>query len=198
MVLSLEDPRIRVLLELRKEIDEEYSRLSRRLEKLREYRQAIDSMIGVKSFATADTALVTTASGATTSSPATAPPMPSAVTQEPRDIKVFTKDRKTLLAEMHIEGGNITITPAEHATYDIKRGAFARFFVERILGKFQKEDRERVERGELEWDNAFDFEVKGEDGLLKEIVIRNYGSEARLQEIQRALRWALEKIYTPR
>lgn len=179
-------------MELKREIDEEYERLTKRLEMLRAYRQALDTVIGVRSFATADAALTSAApSGAQV--PAAQPS-----TEERQTIDVYNKGRSLLLAQMIVEGANITIVPAEHALYDIKRGAFARFFVERILGKFQQEDRRRVENGEIGWEQAFDFEVKDEDGHLKEIVIRNYGSEAQLQEIQRALRWALEKIYTPR
>jgi hypothetical protein len=99
---------------------------------------------------------------------------------------------------MAVVGPDVTILPAEHAQYDIKRGAFARFFVERILGQFQREDRQRVENGELEWSEAFDFEVQAEDGILLQLVIRNFGSSSRLEEIQRTLRWALEKTYRAR
>ena len=90
------------------------------------------------------------------------------------------------------------IVPAEHAVYDITRGAFARFFLERILGKFQQEDRHRVESGEIEWEDAFDFEVSADDNILDEMVIRNIGDDTRQKEIQNALRWALEKTYSAR
>jgi hypothetical protein len=99
---------------------------------------------------------------------------------------------------MEIIGPDVTILPAEHALYDIKRGAFARFFVERILGQFQREDRQKVENGELEWSETFEFEVHAEDGILLQLVIKNFGSTNRLEEIQRTLRWALEKTYRAR
>jgi hypothetical protein len=102
------------------------------------------------------------------------------------------------LATIELESQNLTVTPASHAIYDIKRGAFARFFVERILGQFQQEDRHRVENGEIEWEQAFDFEVQADEGVLQQIVIRNYGEGNRLSEIQNTLRWALEKIYRAR
>ncbi|MCF2137499.1 MAG: hypothetical protein K9W43_09740 [Candidatus Thorarchaeota archaeon] len=196
MVHALEDPRIRILLELRKELDEEYERLSARLEKIRAYRQALDNTIGVGSFATADTALgkvdTTQPTATVQRTPETAAP------ETPKTIEVFNKSRTTLLATIQNENGTLVITPAEDALYDIKRGAFARFFVERILGKFQQEDRHRVENGEITWDQVFDFNVSDEEGFLKEIIIKNYGTKARLEEIQRALRWALEKVYTKR
>jgi len=102
------------------------------------------------------------------------------------------------LATIDVDGQTLTIIPAPHAIYDIKRGAFARFFVERILGKLQEEDRHKVENGEIEWEQAFDFEVRAEDGILQEMTIRNYGDDDRFDEIQRALRWALEKVYRAR
>ncbi|MHA1770767.1 MAG: hypothetical protein ACTSYL_10110 [Candidatus Thorarchaeota archaeon] len=196
MVYALEDPRIRILLELKKELDEEYERLSARLEKIRAYRQALDNTIGVGSFATADTVLGK--SGATQPTVPPQKPPETAAPEIPQTIEVFNKTRTTLLATIQNENGTLVITPAEDALYDIKRGAFARFFVERILGKFQQEDRHRVENGEITWEQAFDFNVSDEEGLLKKIVIKNYGSKARLEEIQRALRWALEKVYTKR
>lgn len=184
---------------MRKEIDEEYERLKTRLERLRAYRQALDGVIGVRSFATADAALGTAGTGLgtaqtgpSTEATSTTPP------ETPKTIELYNKSRSLLLATINIEDGSLRVTPAEHALYDIKRGAFARFFVQRILGKFQEEDRHRVENGEIEWDDAFDFEVKSEDGHLTEIIIKNYGTNERLQEIQRALRWALEKTYSKR
>ena len=50
----------------------------------------------------------------------------------------------------------------------------------------------------MTWDDAFDFDVRADDGMLEEIIIRNYRGEVRLTEIERALRWALEKIYRAR
>ncbi len=192
MVYALEDPRIRILLELKKEIDEEYERLTERLKKLRAYRQALDNTIGAGSFATADAIL---GKGETPTAAEAAPPESAEV---PETIEIYDKARSKLLAIIHREDDTLRIVPAENALYDIKKGAFARFFMERILGKFQREDRHRVENGEITWENAFDFKVEDEDGLLKEMIIKNYGTKERFEEIQRALRWALEKTYTQR
>jgi hypothetical protein len=192
----LEDPRIRTLLDLRKELDEELERLRERIEKLEAYIQALDASIGATSFATADTALGRpTAAALPTKGLAAAAP---AASEQPRSMLIMNKARDLELATIEIQDRDLRIVPAPHASYDIKRGAFARFFVERILGLFQQEDRHRVENEEIEWDDAFDFEVRAEDGILQEVIVKNYGGEARLAEIERALRWALEKTYRAR
>jgi hypothetical protein len=189
----LENPDIRVLLELRRELDSQLSELTDKVEKLQAYIQALDSMIGTSSFATADETIATVEERAP---PAAAPR--ASVAEEDRPVIVMNKARDLELATIEIDGQTLTITPAPHAIYDIKRGAFARFFVERILGKLQEEDRHRVESGEIEWEQAFDFEVRAEDGILQEMTIRNYGDDDRFGEMQRALRWALEKVYRAR
>ena len=88
-----------------------------------------------------------------------------------RSIVVRSKDRDLDLATIEVSESNLKILPADHAIYDIKRGAFARFFVERILGNFQQEDRHNVETGSMSWEEAFDFEVHADESILEELII---------------------------
>ncbi|MGY5875864.1 MAG: hypothetical protein RTU30_08970 [Candidatus Thorarchaeota archaeon] len=190
----MEDPRITILLKLRRELDEELEELRTKVALLEDYLQALDATIGTGSFATADTAL-----GVLPEPPGPSiESEPTTLTGEARTITIRAKDKDMELATIEVAGDQIKIIPVSHAIYDIKRGAFARFFVEKILGTFQQEDRVNVENGIMEWDEAFDFEVRAEDGILQEIVIRNFGDDSRLSEIERTLRWALEKVYRAR
>ncbi len=190
----LEDPRIQILLQLRKDLEDELVNLQNRITQIEEYIQALDSTIGTGSFSTADTAL-----GKFESEPVVEPePSDIGVTDEDRTITIRAKDKDLELATIEVAGNTLKVVPASHALYDIKRGAFARFFVEKILGSFQQEDRVNVENGLMEWEEAFDFEVMADDGILQEIVVRNYGDDTRLDEIERTLRWSLEKIYRAR
>ena len=188
----MENPQIRALLELRKNLEDQLEEGRKRVVKIEEMIGELDSVIGMGSFSSAGAVL---GGQDTPSKDATED---SDVPEEPKSIVVLNKTRDLELGTMEVIGPDVTILPAEHAVYDIKRGAFARFFVERILGQFQREDRQKVENGELEWSEAFDFEVHAEDGILLQLVIKNFGSSSRLEEIQRTLRWALEKTYRAR
>ncbi|MHA1933905.1 MAG: hypothetical protein ACW97A_01370 [Candidatus Thorarchaeota archaeon] len=190
----MENPQIQLLLELRKELETEIEELRARIKKLDAYIRALDANIGTSSFTTADKALKARSEAPVEPEP----PIAADTEEEFRSVTLLNKDREIELATLEITENEITIIPAPHGMFDIKRGAFARFLVEKVLGKFQREDRERVENNEIEWDTAFDFEVRAEDGILKEIVIKNYGDDSRLTEIQRSLRWSLEKTYRPR
>jgi len=183
------NPDIQVLLKIRTELNEEVDRLKDMIARLEGHIDSLNIQIASGSFTTADVAVP--ASNDT-------PSETSTETGEPQSIPIMNKAGNLELGMIEIIDQTMRIMPAEHGIYDITRGAFARFFLERILGKFQQEDRHRVENGEIEWDDAFDFDVKAEDNILDEMVIRNIGDDARQKEIQNALRWALEKTYSAR
>lgn len=189
----MENPDIQFLLSIRTKLNEEIDRLRDMIARLEEHIENLDAQIAKASFTTADAAL---AKSPSVEGPA--PAKPSTETTEPQSIVLMNKAGKLELGIIEISEQTMRFLPAEHAVYDITRGAFARFFVERILGKFQQEDRHRVENGEIEWEDAFDFEVHSEDNILGEMVIRNCGDENRMKEIQSTLRWALEKTYSAR
>jgi hypothetical protein len=195
-VVILAERKVQALLELKNELEEQLAEAKENVERLKSHLKAVDSVIGEGSFATATSAFTDKEAASETLEEVESAP----ATEEEafRTIEVMNKAGDKDLALIEVKGNVLDILPAEHALYDIKKGAFARFFVERILGQFQQSDRKKVEDGDLEWEEAFDFEVHADDGILEEIIIRNYGDKSRLEEIKNTLRWALEKIYRPR
>jgi hypothetical protein len=193
-VYILENDQIRSLLELRKELEDQIEEFKQGIVKLEAMLQKLDSVIGMSSFTTADRIIDTAVEDTTAETEVSEITSVDGVSS----IVIRSKDRDLDLATIEVSGSNLKIIPADHAIYDIKRGAFARFFIERILGNFQQEDRHIVESGTMQWEEAFDFEVQADESILKELIIRNYGGEERLSEIQRTLRWALDKIYRAR
>jgi len=190
-VCNLATPEIQILLNIRTELGKEIDRLKDMIARLEQHIEDLDAQIARSSFTTAEAAMSTAAK--------TPPPSePETSGSETRVVTLMNKAGNLELGTIEIIEQSMRVIPAEHAMYDITRGAFARFFVERILGKFQQEDRHRVENGEIEWDDAFDFDVNAEDNILDEMIIRNFGDDARFKEIQNALRWALEKTYNAR
>ncbi|MHA1638319.1 MAG: hypothetical protein ACTSUB_09940 [Candidatus Thorarchaeota archaeon] len=185
----MSNPEIQVLLKIRTELSEEVDRLKDMIARLEGHIESLNIQIASGSFTTADVAVPASKD---------TPPVTSTETGEPQSIPIMNKAGNLELGTIEIIDQTMRIMPAEHAIYDITRGAFASFFLERILGKFQQEDRHRVENGEIEWDDIFDFELKAEDNILDEMIIRNIGNDAQQKEIQKALQWALEKTYSAR
>ena len=185
----MSNPDVQVLLKIRTELNAEIDRLKDMIARLEEHVGDLDAQIARGSFVTADSAVPSRESPV---------PSPAPETEEVQTITITNKAGNLELAMVEILEDSMRIIPAEHAVYDITRGAFASFFLDRVLGKYTEEDRHRVENGEIEWDEAFEFEMKQEDNILDEMIIRNVGDEAKQKEIQNALRWALEKTYSAR
>jgi hypothetical protein len=56
-------------------------------------------------------------------------------------------------------------------------------------------DEGRATSGELSPDETLSYDVITDGERILQIVIRNYGGERRLREIQSSLRWAFEKMH---
>ena len=136
----MSNPDIQVLLKIRTELNDEIDRLKDIIARIEGHIESLDAQIASGSFVTADAAAP---------SGGTAPPTPSIETGEPQTITIMNKAGDLELGMIEIIEQSMRIIPAEHAVYEITRGAFARFFLERILGKFQEEDRHRVEEGQI-------------------------------------------------
>ncbi|ABL78153.1 hypothetical protein [Thermofilum pendens] len=71
---------------------------------------------------------------------------------------------------------------------------FQSFFVKKLLEGFKRQDEDLVARGEKSPDEVFDYRIEEEGGVLKRVVIENYGDKERVREIKSALRWTLNKM----
>ncbi|MEZ0346031.1 MAG: hypothetical protein ABWK01_05740 [Infirmifilum sp.] len=71
---------------------------------------------------------------------------------------------------------------------------FESFFVRKVLEGYKRKDEDLVAKGEKSPDEVFDYEVVDENGVLKKVVIRNYGDRKAVNEIKSTLRWTLNKM----
>lgn len=175
----MSEEEVEILAELKSFIEKEVSRKREEVNKLRRFLKAVDSFLAKSSFKTAD-ALASRA-------------------EEPK----AGNTRKTIpiksgnieLATMHIDDNRVRIIPASEHQFNPEIPPFDSFFIKRIMSNMKEEDQTEVEAGELPQEEAFEFSVKIENGILKEIDIINARSQARRNEIRRTIRWTLEKMW---
>lgn len=106
-------------------------------------------------------------------------------------LKTVTGD---LLAQLYIEKDLMQIILAEDKSFDINTPPFISFFVERVLAKMQKKDREDASKGKIAPENILSYNIKQDGNTLREITINNLRSE-RNRELKSSIRWTLEKMY---
>ncbi len=71
---------------------------------------------------------------------------------------------------------------------------FESFFVRKVLEGFKRKDEDLVSKGEKSPGEVFDYEIVEDKGVLKKILIRNYGDKRVVNEIKSTLRWTLNKM----
>ena len=100
-----------------------------------------------------------------------------------------------VLAEIYVGNDYARIVPDKEVTFDVDTPPFQTFLVKRIFESMQSQDREMMQKGEVEPDKLFSYEVVEDNGVIKEIMIKNYGNDKRLMELKSSVRWTFEKMY---
>ncbi|MEM2876178.1 MAG: hypothetical protein QXL67_04430 [Candidatus Bathyarchaeia archaeon] len=177
---------MRKLADFKVVLEEKIKRLEEEIEGLKVMRNVLDSLLIEKGFKRAV---------------AVAPPIQPQKQQpepQPPGERVNVIPIKTVegihLADMYFEEGNLRVTPSGDVLFRLDTPPFQPFLVGRVLEKMRLKDRESSMRGEIPPEEVLNYEVKSEDGVLREVLITNV-TEERLQELKSAIRWTLEKMY---
>jgi hypothetical protein len=99
------------------------------------------------------------------------------------------------LADIYLEGSDLRVVPSDKLKLDANGAPLRAFLVQKVLDPLRVKDEEAARKEGLSPEKVLSYEIHQEAGLLKEIHIRNYGDERRLNDIRNAVRWALRKMY---
>jgi hypothetical protein len=179
-VLGSEDE-TRRLLRFREDIEGRIARLQAEIEDLRKAVAEIDRSIVRQGFRQP-----------------TAPvrPEPFAEAEMGEEDRSSVKSREGItLGTLRTEEDEIVFEPLVSLGFTASIPPFQSFFVERVLDNMMSADEDRVTRGEITADEILSYDVVKEGERILRVVVRNYGGERRLREIQSSLRWAFDKMY---
>jgi hypothetical protein len=100
-----------------------------------------------------------------------------------------------LLADVKVQGQDLRIVPSEKMRFDVNSPPLKSFLLAKVLEPMQTRDVEAAHKGELSPDKVLSFNVDQEGTVLKEVHVKNYGDERRLNEIRNAVRWTFRRMY---
>jgi hypothetical protein len=175
----IEEEQIKKMAELKTYIENRIKELEMDLTNSRRILEIIDEELAEKSFKRLEM-------------PKTVPAIKA---KEPKTTITLKASSGAPLANIAIDTSTMSITPAEGIVLNINTPPFQAFLMKKILEPMQSLDREAVSSGEIEPEEAFSYNLVLRDSDLKELVIRNYGDEKRLKELQTSIRWTFEKMY---
>lgn len=171
----MSDEEVKRLLQVKAHIEERIRQLEAELEVYRLALDAISARIGEKSFTTADRVLQRAEDYG----------------ELVREVSIKGKQTGRLLATVKVYERAIVVVPEVPVPYD---SIFRRFFVEKLLEGYVREDERLHDEGEIGSGEKLTYTVERDDGNVVRVVIRNYRTEDREREIVRALRWTLERL----
>ena len=99
------------------------------------------------------------------------------------------------LAEIFVEGSDIRIVPSREIKFDVNAPPLRSFLVGKVLEPLHTNDEESARKRGLSPDRVLSYNIDKEGMLLKEIQVKNYGDERRLNELKNALRWTFRRMY---
>lgn len=178
---SIDEEIIKELMELRSYLERRIRELEEEAEKLRALFKIVDEVIVTKSFKKAETI------------PVAVPEKPSP--PKPKEEIPLKTATGMLLATIFVGEEDARIVPAEELTFTVNTPPFQTFLVTRILEPMRVKDSEDSQGGMIPPNEVFTYETITEGDIIKEVILRNFGSRKRLREIISSSRWTFEKMY---
>jgi len=192
------------LAQLKKYLEEKMEALQRELDSLKTIGELVDRELVEKSFRrgtgepvataipvrrplvrpVAPTAAVATTPTAEAQAPAT--PTIAAMPNE-RKVELVYRGRNVGVA--FVSTDTVRIIPDEKLGLKTTTPPFESFLIRKVLDEIRETDTERAGRGEIRPDQILAYDIVEENALLKQITIRNYGDQDRLNRIVRASAW---------
>ncbi|MEM2988681.1 MAG: hypothetical protein QXU06_02055 [Candidatus Bathyarchaeia archaeon] len=111
-----------------------------------------------------------------------------------QSIPIKTEDG-VHLADLDVFKDHMAVRIDEGLKLDAGSPPLRAFLIGKVLDPLQAKDLEAVKAGEIPPDKAISYELDQEDGRVRGLIIRNYGTEKRLLELKNAIRWTLRRAY---
>lgn len=190
LCLSFTEEEVRKAAELKIWAESRLAELQAEIDRLREVLVIVDGVLRRTSFKTA--AEIAPMSSAPS---VERPPKPIEIVaddfQEVRPLK-RSKDGH-LLANALVTTNSVTIVPAG-GEMNVSTPPFKSFFLNRILEGMKTKDSEYLKQEKLKPEEAINYSVEDESGVIKKIVINNYRDKNRLNEIISTAIWVFTRM----
>jgi hypothetical protein len=179
--MDYSEENLRDILELREWLAEEIDKREREIERFTQNLRILDSLVKKSSFSKA--------SSLVSSEKVTNP------TNQDTSflIPIKTSDNK-IVANAHVTSDELVIIPSEDIMLDIDTQPFKSFFLGRIIGGMENQDRIDVQSGKIPQNSTISCAVNKDGSRIREILIKNYRQKDRVNEIINTVTWSFSRM----
>ena len=178
--MSYSEENLRDILELREWISEEIEKREKEVDKFKQNLRILDSLVKQSSFSKASS-LVSNKQIVQQSQ------------QTSSVIPIKTPDNK-ILANAHVTSDELVIIPAEDVMLDMEIHPFKSFFLGRIIGGMENQDKTDIQNGKIPQNTAISCLVNKDGNRIREILIKNYRQKERVTEIINTVTWSFSRM----
>ena len=178
--MSYSEENLRDILELREWISEEIEKREKEIDRFRQNLRILDSLVKQSSFSKASS-LVSNKQSLQQSQ------------QTSSVIPIKTQDNK-ILANAHVTSDELVIIPSEDVILDMETHPFKSFFLGRIIGGMENQDKLDVQNGKIPQNTAISCLVNKDGNRIREILIKNYRQKERVNEIINTVTWSFSRM----
>lgn len=179
--MDYSEENLRDILELREWISEEIEKREKEIDKFRQNLRILDSLVKQSSFSKASS-LVSNKQN-----------IPQDQQASSSIIPIKTPDNK-ILANAHVTSDELVIIPSEDVMLDIEMHPFKSFFLGRIIGGMENQDKTDVQNGKIPQNTAISCLVNKDGNRIREILIKNYRQKERVNEIINTVTWSFSRM----
>ena len=177
--MSYSEENLRDILELREWISEEIEKREKEIDKFKQNLRILDSLVKQSSFSKASS-LVSNKQNLQSQ-------------QTSSVIPIKTSDNK-ILANAHVTSDELVIIPSEDVMLDIEMHPFKSFFLGRIIGGMETQDKVDVQNGKIPQNTTISCLVNKDGNRIREILIKNYRQKERVNEIINTVTWSFSRM----
>ena len=187
--MDYSEENMRDILELREWISEEIEKREKEIEKFQQNLRILDSLVKQSSFSKASSLIPSSSKQSMQSSQQSI----QSNQQIASVIPIKTPDNK-ILANTHVTPDELVIIPLEDTILDVETHPFKSFFLGRIIGGMESQDRLDVQNGKIPQNLAISCLVNKDGTRIREILIKNYRQKERVTEIINTVTWAFSRM----
>jgi len=118
---------------------------------------------------------------------------PKTIKQE-RKIAITKSSDGTTIANAFVTNDEVSIILEDNVTLDPNTPPLKTLFEDRSIGEMKKKDIEQVESGVIKKDDIIYCVINDNGGRLREIIIKNYRQEDRVDELINTATWSLTRM----
>ena len=188
MKLSVEQ--VKNIVALRVKLQARAVTLEEELEDIRLNITALDAALARSSFTKASEYTVYDDKDDTVAEPESTIPEPA--TSKPESVQIQVG--KDIIGSIRTYPDRIVVDLEDTINVTKQTPPFESFFVNRIIGGMRKKDQEEAKSGNLKDSEMISCDIETSDGRMRAIVVSNYRTEDRAQEIAKTVKWVLNRM----